>query len=171
LQPYFIFSERRKRQGAGGQMNKKSVLISGLSSLCAIAFLAGCSRRLLLDPKGPIGDAERFVILASFGLMLIVVIPVFVMLFWFFVRYRASNAKTHYMPKWSRSNKIELTMGLVPAVIVANLAIISWTAAHRLDPFKPIDAAAKPVSIEAVSMDWKWLFIYPGYLSGVHCGS
>jgi len=126
-------------------MQKKSVFISGSASLGAMALLAGCSRMTLFDPKGLIGDAERFVILASFGLMLIVVIPVFVMLFWFSVKYRTSDTKANYMPKWSCSKKIESAMWLVPAVIVAVLEILTWTAIHRRGSFKPIAAAAKPI--------------------------
>ena len=116
---------------------------------------------VLFDPKGPIGDAERFVIIAAFVLMLIVVIPVFVMAFWFPWKYRASNTKATYMPKWSHSGKIELVIWLVPVAIVTALGILVWSTTHRLDPYKPIDAGVKPISIEAVSLDWKWLFIYP----------
>jgi cytochrome o ubiquinol oxidase subunit 2 len=116
---------------------------------------------VLLNPKGPIGDAELFVILAAFGLMLIVVVPVFVMVFWFSRRYRASNTKATYTPKWSYSTKIDLFMWLVPIAIVTALACLSWKQTHRLDPYKPIDTGVRAVSIQAVSLDWKWLFIYP----------
>jgi cytochrome o ubiquinol oxidase subunit 2 len=116
---------------------------------------------LLFNPKGPIGNAERFVIIASIALMLIVVIPVFIMAFLFPRKYRASNTKATYMPKWSRSGKIELVIWLVPAIIITVLGILIWNTTHRLDPYKPIDTGVKPISIEAVSLDWKWLFIYP----------
>ena len=118
---------------------------------------------LLFDPKGPIGDAERFVILAAFVLMLIVVIPVFVMIFWFSLKYRASNSKAIYMPKWSRSGKIELAMWLVPLAIISVLGFLAWNETHHLDPYRPINPGVKPISIEVVSLDWKWLFIYPDY--------
>jgi cytochrome o ubiquinol oxidase subunit 2 len=135
----------------------------GLSSLCAAAFLAGCSQMLLLHPKGPIGGAERFVIIAAFVLMLIVVVPVFVMVIWFARRYRASNQKATYRPKWSYSTKIDLAMWLVPLAIVSALGVLSWKATYRLDPYKPIASGVKPITIEIVSLDWKWLFIYPDY--------
>jgi cytochrome o ubiquinol oxidase subunit 2 len=134
-----------------------------LSVLCTAAFLGGCSQLLLLDPKGPVGDAERFVIIVAFLLMLIVVIPVFIMVLWFPRKYRASNPNATYRPKWSYSTKIDLAMWLVPVVIVTALGILSWNATHRLDPYKPIDSGIKPVSIEVVSLDWKWLFIYPDH--------
>jgi len=147
-----------------GQVKRKSFLVSiGLSSLGAAGFLGGCSQMLLLDPKGPIGEAERFVIIAAFGLMLIVVIPVFVMVFWFARRYRASNREATYRPNWSYSTKIDLAMWLVPLAIVTALGILSWSATYRLDPYKPIESGVKPLRIEVVSLDWKWLFIYPDY--------
>ena len=133
----------------------------GLSSLCSAAFLGGCSHFPLLDPKGPIGDSERFIIIAALGLMLIVVIPVVVMVFLFPRKYRASNIKATYMPKWSRSGKIELIVWLVPAAIIAVLGTLVWKTTFQLDPYKAIDTGVKPISIEAVSLDWKWLFIYP----------
>jgi cytochrome o ubiquinol oxidase subunit 2 len=133
----------------------------GLSSLWVIAFLGGCSRIPLLDPKGPVGDSERFLIIAAFVLMLIVVIPVFIMAFWFARRYRASNPERAYTPKWSHSLKLELTIWLVPIAIVTALGILGAIETYHLDPYKPIDNGHKPVAIEAVSLDWKWLFIYP----------
>ena len=133
----------------------------GLWSLCAVPFLEGCSKIVLFYPKGPIGDAERFVILAAIALMLIVVIPVFIMAFWFSRKYRASNTNATYMPKWSDSSRIDLVIWLVPVAIVTALGILAWVQTHRLDPYRPIDPSARPISIEAVSLDWKWLFIYP----------
>jgi cytochrome o ubiquinol oxidase subunit II len=140
---------------------KKYSIFVGLSSLCAAIFLGGCSTILLLNPKGPIGEAERFVIIAAIALMLIVVIPVFIMAFWFPRKYRASNAEATYMPKWTHSAKIDAFMWGVPIAIVTVLAILAWTTTHSLDPYKPIHSVNKAVNIEAVSLDWKWLFIYP----------
>jgi cytochrome o ubiquinol oxidase subunit II len=118
---------------------------------------------LLFDPKGPIGEAERFLIIAAFVLMLIVVIPVFVMVFGFSLRYRASNTKATYTPKWQYSAKLDLVIWLIPIFIVTALAYLTWTRTFQLDPYKPIDSEVKPVRIEVVSLDWNWLFIYPDY--------
>jgi cytochrome o ubiquinol oxidase subunit II len=116
---------------------------------------------VLLDPKGPIGSDEKFVILAAFGLMLIVVIPVLVMVFWFPYKFRAGNTKADYAPKWTFSIWIELVVWLVPAAIVTCLGVLAWKTTYQLDPYKPLASTAKPLTIEAVSLDWKWLFIYP----------
>jgi cytochrome o ubiquinol oxidase subunit 2 len=133
----------------------------GLSSLFAPVFSGGCGNLILLDPKGPVGESERFVIVVSFALMLIVVIPVVFMALWFPWKYRAANTGAVYSPKWSRSAKIEWVIWLIPAAIVSALGILVWNTTYHLDPFKPIDSSLKPVRIEAVSLDWKWLFIYP----------
>ena len=139
----------------------KYLVFIGWLSLCSVFFLGGCSKILLLNPKGPIGDAERFVIIVAIALMLIVVIPVSVMVFLFPGKYRATNPKATYMPKWSRSAKIEWVVWLVPAVIITVLGTLIWHFTFHLDPYKPIDTGVKPISIEVVSLDWKWLFIYP----------
>lgn len=135
---------------------------AGLPSLCLAVFLSGCSNIPLLDPKGPVGVTELHDIVVAFALMLIVVIPVIFMALWFPGKYRASNPNAEYDPKWSDSAQIDLVTWLIPAAIVLALGTLSWKETHRLDPFKPIDPSVRPISVEAVSLDWKWLFIYPG---------
>jgi len=141
----------------------KSLLGVGLLSLGAAIFLSGCSTILLFNPKGPVGESEKFLILAAIGLMAIVVIPVFIMTFWFSRKYRAANTASTYMPKWSYSGRIDLVMWAVPILIVIFLAYLAWTRTHALDPYKPIASPHEPITIQAVSLDWKWLFIYPDY--------
>jgi len=142
-------------------MERRKYFFIGLIVLGLILFLNGCDSVLLLNPKGPIGESQKFLILAAIGLMAIVVIPVFIMAFLFSVKFRASNTKSTYMPKWRTSGKIEFVMWAVPIAIVSVLAILAWSRTHSLDPYKPISAASKPITIQAVSLDWKWLFIYP----------
>lgn len=127
----------------------------------AVFLLGGCSQMVLLDPKGPVGDAEKFLILTAFALMLIVVVPVIIMAIWFPRKFRATRTEETYMPKWCQSTKIEVVMWLVPAVIVACLGGLIWKYTHQLDPYKPLNPNIKPINIEVVSLDWKWLFIYP----------
>lgn len=132
-----------------------------LLPILASFLLTSCSDLVLLDPKGPIGESERFVILFAFCLMLLVVIPVIIMAFWFPWRYRANHKREDYDPKWSYSGKIELIVWLIPAAIVTTLSILIWQTTHQLDPYKPIISTAAPVNVQAVSLDWQWLFIYP----------
>ena len=123
-------------------------------------FLAGCSTEVL-DPKGDIGAQEKSLILIALGLMAVVAVPVIAMTLWFAWRYRAGNKKARYAPNWSHSTAIEVVVWSVPAVIIAILATITWHTTHTLDPYRPLASKAKPVTIEAVALDWKWLFIYP----------
>lgn len=129
-----------------------------LLALCL--FLAGCSSALL-DPKGQIGAEQRTLILTAFGLMLIVVIPVIVMTLLFGWRYRRSNSLAKYTPDWAHSNVIEAVVWVVPCAIIAVLALLTWKTSHTLDPHKPLESDVAPIEIQAVSLDWKWLFIYP----------
>ncbi len=129
--------------------------------LSGAVFLGGCSDLVLLHPKGPVGHSERFVILVSIVLMLLVVIPVSVMTYLFAWRYRSGNKRAIYMPKWSHSGKIELMVWVIPIIIVTLLSILLWRTTFSLDPYKPIHTGAEPVHIQVVSLDWKWLFIYP----------
>jgi cytochrome o ubiquinol oxidase subunit 2 len=133
-----------------------------LTTLATVTLLSGCSSHLvLLDPKGPVGEREKFLIITSFLLMMIVVIPVFFMAFYFPWKYRASNEKATYMPKWSHSTKIEVVIWVVPALIVVALSYLVWTDTHTLSPFRPLASKQKAINIDAISLDWKWLFIYP----------
>ena len=132
-----------------------------LALLCMIPLLHGCDGLILFNPKGPVGDSEKSIIVISFVLMLLVVVPVIVMSIWIPFKYRASNTKARYEPNWSHSGKLELVLWLVPIIIVSILSTILWRETHRLDPYKPIAGDARPLTVEVVSMDWKWLFIYP----------
>ncbi|TAN02202.1 MAG: ubiquinol oxidase subunit II [Rhizobiaceae bacterium] len=132
-----------------------------LAPLPAMLLLSGCNGFSLINPAGPVGLTERNLIFLATILMLIVVVPVIVLTIYFAWRYRSTNTQAVYTPDWGFSRRIELGMWLIPCCIVAVLATVTWISAHDLDPYKPIDPAMKPVRIETVSMDWKWLFIYP----------
>lgn len=115
----------------------------------------------LLDPAGPISAHEKSLLLTAFWLMLIVATPVFVLTFWFAWRYRASNKKATYLPQWDFSWKVDAVIWLLPVIIVVTLGVLSWKTAHSLAPYRPIASTKKPIEVDVVSLDWKWLFIYP----------
>ena len=138
-------------------------IVQRLILLSPLFLLGGCSLKHfpVLSPDGPIASTERDLLIIAFGLMLIVVIPVFVMAGWFAWHYRASNRKARYEPEWSYSAGIDAVVWLVPTAIVVVLGVLVWTYTHQLDPYKPLASAKPPLPIEAISLDWKWLFIYP----------
>nr|WP_280923048.1 ubiquinol oxidase subunit II [Paraburkholderia sp. LEh10] len=127
-----------------------------------MSLLGGCSM-VLFNPKGAIGEQEKNLILISLGLMLLVVIPVIALTLYFAWRYRASNTKAKYAPTWAHSNTIEVVVWTIPCLIVATLAVLIWKTTHSLDPYKPLDSDVRPVRVEVVALNWKWLFIYPDY--------
>jgi len=124
------------------------------------ALLAGC-QSALLAPKGQVGQDQKTLLITSVVLMLLVVIPVIVMTIAFAWKYRASNTKARYEPEWSHSTAIEVVVWSIPCLIILVLAVLTWRSSHALDPYRPLQSDVKPVTIEAISMDWKWLFIYP----------
>jgi cytochrome o ubiquinol oxidase subunit II len=130
-------------------------------ALVAAAALGGCSEGVL-DPKGPIASAEKMILFDSLGIMLAIVIPTIVatlgVAFWF----RSSNTRAPHLPDWEYSGRLELIVWSIPAMTVLLVGGIGWISAHDLDPRKPIASSAKPVAVQVVSLDWKWLFIYPG---------
>jgi cytochrome o ubiquinol oxidase subunit 2 len=123
-------------------------------------LLSGCDLDVL-NPKGKIGIAEKSLIIESTVAMLLVVIPVIALTLLFAWRYRASNKAAVYLPKWAHSTKIEIVVWLVPSLIILYLAILTWKTTHELDPYKPLESSVKPINVEVVALDWKWLFIYP----------
>ena len=137
-------------------------LVRAGAVLAAAPLLGGC-QMALMDPAGPIGADEKSIILLATGLMLIVVIPVIVMTIAFAWRYRASNENATYAPDWHHSNRIEAIVWAIPCLIVLALGDVTWASSHKLDPWARIPYAGKPLEVEVVSLDWKWLFIYPQY--------
>jgi len=115
----------------------------------------------LLDPVGQVGIEERNLIITATLLMLLVVVPVILMTLIFAWKYRASNKNATYAPKWSHSTKIEVVIWTVPILIIIALGVITYKSTHALDPYRPLESDVKPVTIQVVALDWKWVFIYP----------
>ncbi|GHA11255.1 ubiquinol oxidase subunit 2 [Arenicella chitinivorans] len=134
-----------------------------LKLACAAGLLLTLSACdfLLFDPKGPIAAEQMELIILSFAVMLIVVIPVFVMTFVFAIKYRAGNDKADYRPLWEHSNLVEIVVWSVPLVIIVVLGIITYRTSFSLDPRQPIASEQQTMRIQVVALDWKWLFIYP----------
>src|SRR5499427_61670 len=124
------------------------------------AALGGCSEGVL-DPKGPVAAAERLVMFNSTGIMLAIIIPTILATlgtaFWF----RASNAHARYMPDFDYSGRLELLVWSIPIMTILLVGGVAWLGSYDLNPPKAIASAVQPVRVQVVSLDWKWLFIYP----------
>jgi cytochrome o ubiquinol oxidase subunit II len=136
-------------------------LLRGALAGGAALSAAACDRAVVLNPKGPIADAQRGLLIDAFSVMLIVVVPVIVMALLFAWRYRASNRNARYTPTWAYSAKVDAVVWLVPALIVIAVGILVWRSTHKLDPYREIASDVPPLDIQVVAQDWKWLFIYP----------
>ena len=129
-------------------------------ALTSAATLGGCSEGVL-NPQGPIAFAERQILFNSLGIMLAIVIPTILatlgVAFWF----RSSNSRAVYMPDFTYSGRLEMIVWSIPAMTVLLVGGVAWVGAHDLDPRRAISSTVKPVKVQVVSLDWKWLFIYP----------
>ena len=131
-------------------------------ALLAAAFLplAGCERSIL-DAAGPVGRDDAAILIDATLIMLAIVIPTILLAFWMAWRYRASNTKAEYLPYWSFSGRIEAVVWAIPILTIMFIGGVIWIGSYRLDPFRPLASKTPPVEVQVVSLDWKWLFIYP----------
>ncbi|MDA5556001.1 ubiquinol oxidase subunit II [Shimia sp. MMG029] len=136
-----------------------------------LLLLSGC-QLTVLNPSGDIAAQQGDLIIYATILMLIVIVPVMVLTVFFALKYRASNKEAEYEPDWDHSVTLEVIVWSVPLAIIICLAGLTWVATHRLEPYddlkrisvdQPIDPSVKPMEVQVVALDWKWLFIYPEY--------
>ncbi len=141
-------------------INKLRNVFLVLSTVITTLFLTGCEKAALLNPKGMIAADEMKLLITAVLLMCIIVIPVIILTVVVAYKYRASNKNAKYDPHF-HSVKLEVIWWILPIIIIAILATVTWKSTHKLDPYKPIESPIKPLNIEVVSLNWRWLFIYP----------
>jgi cytochrome o ubiquinol oxidase subunit 2 len=122
--------------------------------------LAGCEPGLL-DPAGPVGAGERTILYDSLAIMLCIVVPVIVLTAWFAWWFRAGNPRARYRPDFTYSGQLELLVWSIPLLVIIFLGGIAWVGSHDLDPPRPLASKTKAIEVDVVSLDWKWLFVYP----------
>ena len=132
----------------------KAVLVSA-----ATLALSGCGG--VLSPEGPVGAGEKMILLDALELMLVIVIPTIVAILAFAWWFRASNPRAKRLPDWEFSGAIEIVVWAIPLLTVLFLGGMTWIASFQLDPYRPLPSQTKPLEVQVVSLDWKWLFIYP----------
>ncbi len=140
-----------------------------VAALLAAASLAGCNT-VVLNPAGDVAAQSGNLVIIATLLMLIIIVPVMILIVLFAFKYRESNNPSDYDPEWHHSTILELVIWTVPLLIIIALGALTWIYTHKLDPYRPLDridaqravpADVKPLEVEVVAMDWKWLFIYP----------
>ena len=137
--------------------------------LLPLLLLAGCNT-VVMNPSGDIASQQARLIVISTALMLLIIVPVIALTFLFAWRYRQANTEATYEPDWDHSTQLELVIWGAPLLIIIALGLITWISTHLLDPYRPLSrldenrplaASVKPLVVEVVALDWKWLFIYP----------
>ena len=115
----------------------------------------------VLDPRGAIGIADKTILIDSLAIMLAIVIPTILAILAFAWWFRAANTRATYRPDWAYSGRIELVVWGIPLLVIMLLGGVAWIGSHDLDPAKPLASNPPPLEVQVVSLDWKWLFIYP----------
>ena len=140
-----------------------------LLPIALLALLAGCNT-VVLNPSGDIAAQQAKLVVQSTVLMLLIVVPVIALTLWFAWHFRASNKQADYRPDWDHSTQLELIIWAAPLLIIIALGALTWISTHTMDPYRPLKrvdaerrvaADVKPLEVEVVALDWKWLFIYP----------
>lgn len=134
-----------------------------LRRVCYLTLTAsatgGC--RTILSPVGPVGESEGLILLDALGIMLVIVVPTILATLAFAWWFRASNKAATYRPNFVYSGKLEVLVWSIPALVVLFLGGLAWIGSHELDPAKPIESSNRTLEVDVVSLDWRWLFIYP----------
>jgi cytochrome o ubiquinol oxidase subunit 2 len=137
-----------------------TIRLRAIAIMSASLLLAACNEGVL-DPHGPVGRAERVILYDATAIMLAVIIPVIVLTLIFAWWFRARNHHARYRPDFEYSGRIEMIIWSIPALIILFLGGIAWTGSHDLDPPAALADSSAPLDIEVISLDWRWLFIYP----------
>jgi len=147
--------------------------LRALAALAAAGSLAGCGKAVVLNPAGDVAAQQGHMVVQATLLMLIIIVPVIALVLGFAWKYRQSNpanTEDDYDPDWHHSTTLELVIWTVPLMIIIALGALTWIGTHKLDPYRPLDrldanrpvaADVKPLEVQVVALDWKWLFFYP----------
>lgn len=142
-----------------------------LAAGTALLLLGGC-KMVVMSPSGDIARQQADLIVVATVLMLLIIVPVLFLTLYFAWHYRHSNKKAKHDPEWHHSTRLEVVIWSAPLAIIIALGAITWISTHKLDPYRPLDRIdadrpvtqeMKPLVVEVVALDWKWLFFYPDY--------
>lgn len=145
-------------------VKKHKIIVGTMLALCAVLvvfYLLHDYNFAVLNPRGVVAERQRQLIVFTTLLGLVVIVPVFILTFTIAWRYREGNTKARYTPDWDRNLLFESLWWGIPTIIIAVLSVVIWQSSHELDPYKQLASANKPLTIQVVALQWKWLFIYP----------
>jgi cytochrome o ubiquinol oxidase subunit 2 len=127
----------------------------------ALPLLAGCSNASIMRPAGPVAAQDRLILFDALGIMLCIVVPTIIATVAFAWWFRAGNTRAKYRPEFTYSGRIETVVWSIPILTIMFLGGVIWVGSHQLDPARPLPSRQPALEVQVVSLDWKWLFIYP----------
>lgn len=136
-------------------------ILLGVIAAGLVTYFLSTNDIAVLNPEGAVGSRQRDLIIVASLLILLVIIPVFAMAFGIAWKYRASNTKAKYSPDWDHSHLFESIWWGVPIAIIIVLGVIAWKSSHDLDPYRALESNVKPLRVQVIALQWKWLFLYP----------
>ena len=132
-----------------------------VAAVALLSFFVSTNDIAVLNPKGMIGEKQRNLMIIAVALSMLVIIPVFAMTFAIAWKYRVGNASAEYSPEWDHNHIVETVWWGIPIAIILVLGVITWKSSHDLDPFRALDSDVKPLRVQVIALQWKWLFLYP----------
>jgi cytochrome o ubiquinol oxidase subunit 2 len=161
----FAMLAKPDRQPDGRGVSQRLRSTRALAARCTVIMapvaLTAC-QPAVLDPQGFIGLSEKTILIDSLAIMLAIVIPTIAATLAFAWWYRATNISATHLPDFAYSGRLELIVWAIPLLTITLLGGVAWIGSHDLDPARPLASDVPPLEVQGVSLDWKWLFIYPG---------
>ncbi len=148
------------RWSEGRPRSRRWSIALRFGGLIAAFALAGCQPNVLA-PKGVVGQGDATILIDSVAIMLAIVAPTGIAALAFAWWFRASNTRAIHLPEFEYSGRVEMITWSIPLLTIMLLGGVAWIGSHELDPAQPLAAEAAPLDVQVVSLDWKWLFIYP----------
>jgi len=150
---------RARRIGAATATRRRSRAMRGLA--VSLPFALAACQTAVIDSRGAVGIADKTILIDSLVIILAIVIPTIVATLGFAWWFRSSNRRAARLPDWAYSGRIELIVWSIPLLVIILLGGVAWIGSHDLDPAEPLASDKQPLDVQIVSLDWKWLFIYP----------
>lgn len=138
----------------------KSIGRVGAAGGLLTVLLTGCGQQyVLLHPAGPVAAKELHLAELAAVAMGIVIVCVFILFAVTVSRYRDRPNNPHpFLPDWHGSRWMEVLWFVVPAVLLAIIAVPTVQTTYALST---VPKSKDPLVIDVTSLDWKWLFQYP----------
>lgn len=144
------------------RISRLTVIFLILFSLIVLFTLLARNGNLqLFNPQGYIAKMQSEILFGALILAVCIGIPIVLTTFFVASHYRKGNTKSKYAPNWTGGKLLTVLWWVAPTLLIIIFSVITWQTAHLLDPYRPLASSQKPITVEVVALNWKWLFIYP----------